>query len=321
MARITIGAVIFLILVGGLVRMAGAGMGCPDWPKCFGSWVPPTDVSQLPDNYQEIYKDHGYATMEFNVYKTWIEYVNRLIGVLIGFFIILTAWFSWPLRKSARVVTGLSLIALLMVIIQGGIGAYVVRTNLKVGIITVHMVIALALLLVLIAAFLESARLSSTRKQIAVPSPLWGLGIGVLLLTLAQIVMGTQVRESIDKVALAMPGQREAWLSQVDGVYQVHKFFYYLVGAGVAWWIWRLKDFWESIPGLRTLSIAMGGILVLEVLLGIGMHRLGIPAWMQPLHLLLATLLFGIEFSLLYQFKLSLQPTLPWKWEQQPVNS
>src|SRR6202012_449047 len=103
-----------LILAGGVVRSTGSGMGCPDWPKCFGSYVPPTDVSQLPAGYKDKYvagrvakNQHfaktldlfGYSDLaqriradrsilipeDFNVARTWTEYVNRLIGVLSGF--------------------------------------------------------------------------------------------------------------------------------------------------------------------------------------------------------------------------------------------
>lgn len=120
---ITIASVYFLILVGGVVRSTGSGMGCPDWPKCFGSWVPPTEINQLPDNYLEVYKNKRieknqklagylssmgftqlandifshpsqYLETEFNVSKTWIEYLNRLVGALIGVFIFLTLIFS-----------------------------------------------------------------------------------------------------------------------------------------------------------------------------------------------------------------------------------
>ena len=97
-ALITLAAVYFLIAVGGSVRASGAGMGCPDWPKCFGQWVPPTSEAQLPNDYQKIYADLGYAETRFNVVKTWTEYLNRLIGVTIGLLILITAVVSWRLR-------------------------------------------------------------------------------------------------------------------------------------------------------------------------------------------------------------------------------
>ncbi|MFN9518217.1 MAG: COX15/CtaA family protein, partial [Bacteroidota bacterium] len=81
---LTIASVFFLILVGGLVRSTGSGMGCPDWPKCFGEWVPPTDVNERPVDYQERFKVEGHEIADFDVFKTWTEYINRLIGVLTG---------------------------------------------------------------------------------------------------------------------------------------------------------------------------------------------------------------------------------------------
>src|SRR4028119_1014324 len=113
---LTVASVYLLILVGGVVRSTGSGMGCPDWPKCFGTWVPPTAVSQLPPNYKEIYTEQRvaknqriaktldqlgfeevaaqifahptqYVETDFNATKTWIEYLNRLLGALIGVFI------------------------------------------------------------------------------------------------------------------------------------------------------------------------------------------------------------------------------------------
>src|ERR1700733_13660826 len=113
---ITIALLFILILAGAIVRSSGSGMGCPDWPKCFGRYVPPTSVSELPKDYKQKYvagrlaKNQkfaktldvfGYSDLakriredrsilvpeEFNGAKTWTEYVNRLIGVISGIFL------------------------------------------------------------------------------------------------------------------------------------------------------------------------------------------------------------------------------------------
>ncbi len=148
LARVTLASVYLLILVGGIVRGTGAGMGCPDWPRCFGRWVPPTSAAELPADYRETYRQGriaknqkvaarldrlGFHTIaenifrhpasfietEFNVTKTWIEYVNRLVGILIGFLITLTFAFAWPLRRRAPRVTLAAGLALVTVGVQG----------------------------------------------------------------------------------------------------------------------------------------------------------------------------------------------------------
>ena len=298
---ITIGAVVFLIMIGGIVRMTGSGMGCPDWPKCFGYWVPPTDVSQLPDNYQEIYKDHGYATMEFNVFKTWTEYINRLIGVLVGGLILLTAYFSLPFRRINNKISFFSFAALLVVIIQGGVGAYVVRTNLKTGMITIHMVIAMLLLILLIAGVMETYKDKIRRQaeELVIRKEMLWLGLAMMVLTLAQIIMGTQVRESVDIVAASYgEGERANWLNYVTDIYKIHKFFHYVLFLCAIGWLRNIHQFRKQLKWGNRLSLLMISILLIEALMGIGMHNLGMPAIIQPIHLTLATVLFGCEFAL-----------------------
>ena len=131
----TVLAVYVLILVGGAVRATGAGMGCPDWPTCFGRWIPPTSEQQLPADYQVIYAERGYADTRFNVKKTWIEYINRLLGVSIGIFIFLTMLASRHFRRIDPVVTGVSVLAFLAVAFQGWLGSRVVASNLQLSLI------------------------------------------------------------------------------------------------------------------------------------------------------------------------------------------
>ena len=175
------------------------GMGCPDWPTCFGQWVPPTNETQLPSNYQEIYADLGYADTRFNVVKTWTEYLNRLIGVGIGLLIFLTAIFSWRLRAYDNSIFTASLAAFLMVGFQGWLGSKVVSSNLQPGMITLHMLVALAIVGTLLFALAQSGRQAALSQPINAIDPRAKQWLYLVIgMTVLQIAMGTQVREMTD---------------------------------------------------------------------------------------------------------------------------
>src|ERR1700761_6494747 len=179
---ITIVLLFVLILAGGVVRSTGSGMGCPDWPKCFGRYVPPTESSELPADYKEKYvagreaKNQRFAKTldvfgfselamrlrqdksilvpeEFNAAKTWTEYVNRLIGAMTGLFLFAVAIFSFSYWEQSKAIAWLSVINLVLVGFQGWLGSIVVSSNLVAWIVTVHMLLALAILAISIYTY------------------------------------------------------------------------------------------------------------------------------------------------------------------------
>lgn len=298
LGSLTILAVYFLILVGGIVRASGAGLGCPDWPTCFGRWMPPTSVSELPHDYQKIYAGLGYANTRFNVTKTWTEYLNRLTGVSIGILIFLTLIFSWSFRKTDPPVFYLSLGIFFLVGFQGWLGAVVVSSQLHPGMITMHMMVALVIVVLLIYAI--------TRSQIGVfkqdvPIDLHPRFRSVLLaamaMTLLQVVMGTQVRESVDTIAAAYQLEnRHLWRSQFPFIFYIHRSFSSIILFTNAWLIWQLIRKADAKSYLLRSGVALGLFIVTGILTGITMDRLDIPAFAQPVHLLMATLVFGMQF-------------------------
>ena len=297
-ALITIAAVYFLILVGATVRASGAGMGCPDWPTCFGRWIPPTSEAQLPANYQEIYADLGYAETRFNAVKTWTEYLNRLTGVAIGLLILLTAIYSWSCRRYDRWIPLASVTAFVMVAIQGWLGARVVGSNLQPGIITIHMLMALAIVGVLLFGFFRSNREIMARQPIGGIDPRFALWLYVVLgCTVLQVTLGTQVREMTDFIS-RMQGEemRSSWIQAMPWFFYVHRSFSAFVLLANGWLLYLLARSlgWEHV--LTRLTAVMLAVVCAAILSGATLGHLGMPAFVQPAHLLAASLLFGLQF-------------------------
>ncbi|MED5410922.1 MAG: COX15/CtaA family protein [Pseudomonadota bacterium] len=304
-AIITLVAVYFLILVGASVRASGAGMGCPDWPTCFGQWIPPTHESQLPSNYQDIYADLGYAETRFNVLKTWTEYTNRLVGVTIGFLIFLTAIFSIPLRRINNSIFVASVAAFFMVGFQGWLGAKVVSSNLQPGMITIHMLMALAIVGTLLFSLAEARRGVMVRQPITGIDPRFQLCLYIVLgMTVLQVALGTQVREMTDLIREAQgEALRSTWIEAMPWFFFVHRSFSALVLIANLWLARLLINSLGWQHALTRLTFAMIMVICLAVLSGATLGHLGMPAFIQPTHLLAASLLFGMQFLLWLSYR------------------
>lgn len=298
MGLITIAAIYFLILVGGIVRASGSGMGCPDWPTCFGQLIPPTEESQLPPDYHQKYI--GYGDTTFNAVKTWTEYLNRLTGVTIGFLVMGTLWRSMPFRKTDPRVFNLSLGVFLLVGFQGWLGSRVVASELKPIMITAHMITAFLIVSLLIYVVSHSQRRLLARYDLGTLPPRWRtILMAALGFTLLQITMGTQIREAVDGITNAnLLTERSIWREHFPIIFYVHRSFSSIILFTNLWLAWKLVGGTQPGTLFRRFAWVQGCLVVIAIGSGVTLDRLGFPAFVQPLHLLMANLIFGCQFFL-----------------------
>ncbi|NNM22684.1 MAG: heme A synthase [Flavobacteriaceae bacterium] len=319
--KVALVLVYLVIIAGALVRMTGSGMGCPDWPKCFGYYIPPTDASVLNwdanrefkkgqviirdaklkvagsnfttgtayvEGNWENYTRHDYA--EFNVWHTWIEYINRLLGALSGLAILVMAvlsFWKWNFRKR---ITYLSVLSVFLIAFQAWLGAIVVYSVLAPVKITIHMVMALVIVAVLIY-LLYMAQEGFERLKTSKPFRI--LLLMALALTMIQVILGTQIRQFVDEQVKAVGYEAKAlWLETPNFQFYVHRTFSILVLL-LNLSLWYLNRKYSY--GLSKLS----GIVILivaEAITGILMYYFDFPFLSQPLHLVIAAFLFGLQF-------------------------
>jgi cytochrome c oxidase assembly protein subunit 15 len=325
-SMVTLVAVYILILVGGIVRSTGSGMGCPDWPKCFGMWIPPTEESQLANTYKKDFVEYrrnknlrfatyldvmGFtekaeqvrndqsilAETEFNVSKTWTEYVNRLIGAIIGLLIIINFIASWKFLKKERSVFVWSLLLVVIVIFQGWIGSVVVSTNLLPWMVTTHMLLAMLIVAILIFLVFKVRYAPQQDLQIPRRQTLNALMIISGILITIQILLGTQVREAIDEIAVSLNFEsRDTWVGLAGISFIIHRSLSLLLVLSQIAVFYILYRNGQLKTGLSNYTGMILGIIALEVLLGVIMSYFGVPPFAQPLHLLFAVVIFGLQF-------------------------
>ena len=273
----------FLILVGGLVRASGAGLGCPDWPRCFGGWVPPMSAAELPPQFDP---------SQFNPTLMWTEYLNRLLGVAVGFLILATAVSAWRHHRRDPRILWTTVAALLLTGFQGWLGGRVVAHELAAWIVTAHMIVALVIvqMLLYVTVMAGGARGAGQAGGPAGVRP-WVLVL--IVITLVQIAIGTQVRGGVD-AALDAGVARSSALATVGTLDFLHRdaAFVTLLAA-------ILLTFWLVAKGggatLIRWSWAVLGLAVGQVALGVVMAYVSLLPAAQVLHLTMASLLLGAE--------------------------
>jgi cytochrome c oxidase assembly protein subunit 15 len=236
---------------------------------------------------------------EFNAAKTWTEYINRLVGVIVGFCLLFSALFSFTYWKSKPSIVRWSVLNLFVVIIQAWLGSIVVSTNLMPWIITIHMLLALVIVAISIYTFYLATIMRN--KSILINHRfdlLKGIAIFLLLLTVVQVVYGTAVREAIDHLN-DRGVSRQEWISRLGSSYDIHRILAYVSLGTTVLLFFLVKNKFSSL----TLQSKYAWIILIlvgtQMMSGIILARFNVPAVAQTTHLVIASLFFGALYYLM----------------------
>jgi heme a synthase len=272
-----------VIIAGGVVRTTQSGMGCPDWPKCFGMWIPPTNASQLPSNFEQYLKaqdiDHT-----FNAFHTWVEYINRLLGALLGVFALIQFYLLFRRKKQEPQAYKIASAFLILVILTGLFGAIVVKLNLAHLSISIHLLFAIAIVQIQLALWLAVTK--SLFKKTA-GTKVRRIIFLLLILIVFHSALGTGVRMYVDDISKQLDyAQREAWLAKLPLIFIIHRSFSWLVLLACFYGAWVCR----KVLVLRVCFMRLSFLLIANAVVGIVLYYLDFPKEAQPLHLLLAAL-------------------------------
>lgn len=324
--NIAIISLYLIFLAGSFVRMTGSGMGCPDWPKCFGYYIPPTSedaITWKPNTFYQkgliiikdealfvaqndlktgsefdpknwsAYTKHDYAV--FNSFHTWTEYINRLVSVLAGFVFLFLIYASTKFWRENKTITLLSFGAFFLMLFEAWLGKTVVDSNLTPTTITIHMVVGL----IIIGLLLRLKFIISEKNTIYKYDKLFNrLLIISVIFSLIQVAMGTQVRQFIDEqVKLYGFENKNYSLMNPSFKFYFHRSFtiaIVFVNFGM-FYINQMKKL-----GYKLINWIVF-LIFLEAITGILMYYAEIPIGTQAVHLLSGALLFGLQFYLWQQ--------------------
>ena len=315
-----------VILAGSLVRMTGSGMGCPDWPKCFGYVIPPYKAEMLEwkpnheykQNQMILFKEKFYTVKDdfistedinfnnwilfdehtytlFNPKHTYIEYLNRLAGALLGVFAFFALVTSFFLKQKKLIL--FSFLTVFLISFEAWLGALVVESVLSPVKITIHLLVAF----IIIASVMHTNRLDNLKVFVDDKKVKYGLLLTILAISI-QVFSGTIVREGVD-VYLKLGGERNLLLDYIFDDTLKHIFSAAFLMFSVSYLIIKLNASNIHHSGILKSQYFLIGLLILSLTSGVFLSFANLPYLFQPLHLLLATFIFSIAIYIFTTIK------------------
>lgn len=177
--RLSLAGVVFtvlVILVGVWTRLVDAGLGCPDWPGCYGSLVVPN---------ADMANQHS-PDAPLETFKAWVEMVHRYIASGLGVLVLTMLVLGLPLRRHAGYPWGVSLALLVMILLQGAFGAFTVTLQLWPQVVTLHLLGGISVMLLFLWLHLRLRQYGQSRGSVARRrlSPVWVMAMALLVLQL-----------------------------------------------------------------------------------------------------------------------------------------
>ncbi len=259
-----------LVLFGAFTRLTDSGLGCPDWPGCYGA-ASPIGASAEISAAQE-----AMPTGPVTFSKAWIEMIHRYLATGVGVLILVMAAVSWMERRRIKVSLVWPMVTLFWVCLQGAFGAFTVTMKLFPAMVTLHLLGGMGLLALLRAQAVKYAQSHEEHfrelQTEVTGGRRWSVGTRRLLwamfgLLWVQIALGGWVSTNYAVLACRdFPTCQGSWWPEMDfaagfqlwrelgmqrsgegipfaaltAIHYVHRLTAYVVLAGLAWLAWRL---------------------------------------------------------------------------------
>jgi cytochrome c oxidase assembly protein subunit 15 len=275
-----------VVVVGAFVRLTDAGLGCPDWPGCYGKPTPAHAANEIA----KAMTNQGGAHGPVSIQKAWHEMFHRYLAGTLGLLILAITVMAWLQRERLAQTPWPATALLVLVMFQAALGMWTVTLLLKPVIVTLHLLGGMATLALLTWLAMRQRSIAALGAGAAYLRPWAMLGLGLLV---AQIALGGWVSANYAALAcIDLPTCHGEWIPRMDfqhgfqllrelgqtsagdrlsydaitAIHWMHRVGAVVVTCYLAWLIWRTAP----VNGLRAIARVTGVLLAIQVSLGIG---------------------------------------------------